>query len=554
MLKLKQHYAVITAVVLIVNAGTYVFTYGRIESMILHLLVSSSVLLIVMLAAFFHIHKKLTDTISSIQELLQQYVRGNFLAEMRGGIVVEDFQEIDDNIKKLKGNMQNWLYNIMHAKVHMKDFAKKLQDNTNNTLQNIHKISNGVLEINENSFTITNDSEENAAIAEQLLGSNSEVASSTYEFRDFTMSSVEKIENNSKEIDDTLEGIYEIQKLTSDNSKDIQELGGLVESITLMSNVITEIADKTNLLSLNASIEAAKAGSAGRGFAVVAEEIKKLANQSADTSKEINNSIVSIQAKIKKVMEGSRLCTTRTTDIREKSNRASNDLKEINEKIKAMMDFINHISNSIKEQNMAVETLAQNVERSAGFTNELNGTIEDMKGEISQQVKNEENNLTVSNSIIDISNNFNEFTKNFEEQLDKELISLCEKVATLVKDGIVNNDFLEKMSRETGISEFYITDASATTVYCNNPNGIGFTFTNDEATQAYEFYKILQNPKLKVCQPMQIRDIDGKYFKFAAVSRLDGKGIVQVGLHIQDILSFRGQYAMAKILGLSEKL
>ncbi len=124
------------------------------------------------------------------------------------------------------------------------------------------------------------------------------------------------------------------------------------------------------------------------------------------------------------------------------------------------------------------------------------------------------------------------------------MIAACEKVADLEAKGLINNSFLQELSKKTGISEFYITDSRGVTEYCNNPNGIGFKISDDPSTQAYDFYKILLDPNLKVCQEMKIRDIDGKYFKFAGVSKKGKKGIIQVGLYIDDLLGFRGQYAI----------
>lgn len=152
--------------------------------------------------------------------------------------------------------------------------------------------------------------------------------------------------------------------------------------------------------------------------------------------------------------------------------------------------------------------------------------------------------MIVSDDIIHISKRFSEFTKTFEDEIDKELLAVCEKLVYYDEKGLIDNQFLKEISEKTGISEFYITNSDGVTIYSNNPMGIGFKFTDDKSTQAYEFYEILTDSNKKVCQEMKIRDIDGKYFKFAAVSKKSSKGIIQAGLDLEDLHRFRGQYAM----------
>lgn len=209
-----------------------------------------------------------------------------------------------------------------------------------------------------------------------------------------------------------------------------------------------------------------------------------------------------------------------------------------------MAGFISDITKNIEQQNKATESLATNVESAANFIGELSKTIKGIDDNINRQVQMEKESMDTSNKITDIAVKFNEFTKTFESEIDKELIAACEKVAELEAKGLITNSFLVELSEKTGISEFYITDAQGVTEYCNNPNGIGFKISDDPTTQAYDFYKILLDPSIKVCQEMKIRDIDGKYFKFAGVSKIGKKGIVQVGLHIDDLKDFRGQYAI----------
>jgi len=487
-----------------------------------------------------------TVLISEMKRVLNEYSRGNFLAEFNASSKAPNQVEIKQIIDELRAHMQIWLYNVLYSRVEIDDYAKLLQRNANTTLENIKEISNAINNISSSSSKAAEDTTENAAIAEELLSSNTEINENAIKFSVVTQESADRIIKDTGEIEKTLEDFAKIENIMENVSKEIEKLKNHLSSIFNMSDMISEMAEQTNLLSLNASIEAARAGEAGRGFSVVAEEIKKLAEQSARTTTEIKDNVSLINLSINKVIEKIDEGMEKSLEIIEKSGRASKNLNGIVVKINEMADFINNISKNMEEQNKATESLAKNIENAAGFIGNLNKTIEEIDNNISNQVQMEQESMKTSNRIAEAANRFREFTEVFEAEINKELIAACEKIADLEAKGLIDNTFLQELSEKTGISEFYITDSQGVTEYCNNPIGIGFRFSDDPSTQAYDFYKILLDPELKVCQELKIRDIDGKYFKFAGVSKKGKRGIIQVGLHIDDLLKFRGQYALGE--------
>ncbi len=539
MKKIRDYILCILIGILINNYLGFVVLEQYVKSTSIRFLMTSVVTIIFISIFMSNYERKLNECIHNLKIVLNMYAEGNFLAELNKEFSLEDFRDMNDAMDKLKKQMQQWLYNMMHAKVHLKDYAQNIYSNSKLTLDSMNLISDSITETLSDSSVVATDSAENAAISEELLSSNSEVCSYANKFKDFTIESVVKIEKDSKSIDNTLEDVVEIEELMNETSDYIDALGGFLNSISSMTKAISDISEQTNLLSLNASIEAARAGNAGKGFGVVADEIKKLAEQSSKTSTEINNSVELIHKKVNDSIGQIKLCIEKSSEVKSKSGKASKNLNEINYKINQMQKFINDITSNIEQQTSASESLAKNVENVAHFTNKLDKTINDIESKIKEQVKKEKNNMSSLNNIINISNAFNDFTNTFEEKLNNELIKVCEEIANYIEKGMIDNQFLDKLSKEIGISEFYITDSNGVTKYSNNPAGIGFTFKNEPGTQAYDFYRILENPELKVCQEMQVRDIDGEYFKFAGISRTDMKGIIQVGFNLDDLIKYR---------------
>lgn len=508
-----------------------------------------SVILWMVFALFINIFsRRLNMSISLLQNLFKEYSRGNLLVELEETFKVNAFNKLNNLINETREQMKNWLFNTLYAEIHLSDSAVKLNNNSKESFSNMKNISNNITYITKGASKTADDSTEIASISQELLSSNITIADFSKNAQKFAMESVDAIHNDSKTINNALEGVKEVEEIMIEASNHINRLGELLKSISLMTDTISEIADQTNLLSLNASIEAARAGEAGKGFGVVAEQIKKLAQQSADASMDIGRSTLEIQNNIKNVISVMDLGVEKSKDIRKISKNASENLININNKINEIVKLINNVTNSIEEQASASEVLARNIEDVAKFTHETNEFSRNIQEKVMNQSKLVEENNDIAINIKGISDRFNTFIKIFEKEIDNELINVCEILSEIIKEGNMDNDFLVDASKKTGISEFYITDKDGITVYSNNPQGIGFQFTNDPTTQAFEFYKILENPEEKVTQKMMKRDIDNKYFKFIGISRKDSRGIIQAGLSLEDILNFRGQSGIKELL------
>lgn len=499
---------------------------------------------VIAMALVFFDRQRIQKPAKAIAEILDRYVQGDFLAEITEEIDVRELKDVSDRIHALQFTMKQWLYNTLRAEVMLKDYAVKLQGNSETSMDSMELISNHIEAILEGSKVVATGSSENAAISEELLGSNTEISDYSGNFKKITEESIETIQNDTGMIDHTLDKVSLMGEQMRKTAASIDTFKELLESISSMADAISDISNQTNLLALNASIESARAGEAGRGFAVVANEIKKLADQSSETADEINANIDRIKENVTLTIREMDDGVKKSVEIREESQMATENLQKITKRIMEMHDFINNISSNVDEQTKASEMLAQNIENVVEYTSRTNDLTQDMNEKINVQVEYTDENANISEEILKISKHFYEFIQNFEKEIDAQCFKTADQLVDLLKQDKVDNAFLEKFSKETGISEFYITDGQGKTVLSNNPKGIGFQLDSEPGTQSYEFYRILNDSTLRVAQSMMIRDIDGRYFKFLGVSRKGTKGVVQVGLALEDIPNFRGQYAL----------
>jgi methyl-accepting chemotaxis protein len=172
-------------------------------------------------------------------------------------------------------------------------------------------------------------------------------------------------EQGGRIVDDTVQEIERIAQAVNESARIIEQLGKHSENISAIVNVIKEIADQTNLLALNAAIEAARAGEQGRGFAVVADEVRKLAERTTQSTKEISDMIGAIQQGTESAVASMQGGVTRVAEGVTLSRRAGEAIARIRQGTQDVRQSVGDISNAMGEQSLASNQIARGVEQIA---------------------------------------------------------------------------------------------------------------------------------------------------------------------------------------------
>ena len=164
--------------------------------------------------------------------------------------------------------------------------------------------------------------------------------------------------------------INRVQEVGEKLHHNMQELGKQAESIGGVMNVISDIADQTNLLALNAAIEAARAGEAGRGFAVVADEVRKLAEKTMEATHEVGNNISAIQHSAKINIEEVDRAVTSVGEATELANSSGEALQQIVDLATANSSVVTSIATAAEEQSATSEEINSAIEQINRITGE----------------------------------------------------------------------------------------------------------------------------------------------------------------------------------------
>ena len=171
----------------------------------------------------------------------------------------------------------------------------------------------------------------------------------------------QKAEAGAQVVEKAVQSIGQVHQMSLTLKEDMAQLNEHAQDITRIMGVISDIADQTNLLALNAAIEAARAGEAGRGFAVVADEVRKLAEKTMASTNDVGNAIKAIQESTAKSMEGVEQSVERISEATELAGQSGAALEEIVATVEATADQVNAIATASEEQSAASEEINQSI-------------------------------------------------------------------------------------------------------------------------------------------------------------------------------------------------
>lgn len=214
-----------------------------------------------------------------------------------------------------------------------------------------------------------------AAAMEEIGVSNAEVANTSSGAREVVYRNEEYAQQGDQYMIKNLAAMERVVNTAKDSVGIVSHLNDSIQEISQMATVIKEIADQTNLLALNAAIEAARAGEQGRGFAVVADEVRKLAERTSLSTHQITLVVSSIRTETTAVMESMNEVEREVQESAGLNRMTDEALKQIVTSANQVTGLVGHITDSTMEQTSATEDVAKSMEEISALTEENSATI-----------------------------------------------------------------------------------------------------------------------------------------------------------------------------------
>ncbi len=242
---------------------------------------------------------------------------------------------------------------------------------------------------------------ETATAMEEMNATVLEVARNASDAATNAESAREQAQAGEAVVADTVQAIDQARRQVAELKDIMASLGGQAQDIGRVMNVITDIADQTNLLALNAAIEAARAGEAGRGFAVVADEVRKLAEKTMTATKEVGEVVSRIQDETRRSMEATDAAVDSVSHGADMAQKSGETLREIVSMVGQATDQVRNIAAAAEEQSAASEQIntatsdvhaiaqntAESMSESAGAIHELGGLVSSLAKVVDEMKK-----------------------------------------------------------------------------------------------------------------------------------------------------------------------
>ena len=238
------------------------------------------------------------------------------------------------------------------------------------------QLSASSLQIAQSSQAQSEAAASTAAAVEQITVSINSVAANTEDVRKLSERSLSQTRQGNQNVTEMVGEIHSVQEAVNQIANSVKEFVDSTRAIAGMTQQVKEIADQTNLLALNAAIEAARAGEQGRGFAVVADEVRKLAEKSAKSANEIDRVTNSLNQKSTHVEATVQAGLRSLQTTQEHIERVSTVLNEAGEAVTQSSHGVNDIAASVGEQSLASTEIARNVEKIAQMSEENHAAVE----------------------------------------------------------------------------------------------------------------------------------------------------------------------------------
>ncbi|MBS4097190.1 MAG: methyl-accepting chemotaxis protein [Sulfuricella sp.] len=346
----------------VIASGSYLDEFSETSRNIRNILAISVVILIVVLmAVVFYISRLwVTRPLAHAVVALDRLAEGNMSVQVESG-GQDEIGRLMRAMNHMAGNLGNLVRKVHGTADHLSWDSGKLAATADQVVGSSQEQSDAASSM--------------AAAVEEMATGTSAIAENAGELLKHAQESHEKVQYGNESLSELIGAIDLAESAVKEIAVSVQQFVHSTSEITSLTGQVREIANQTNLLALNAAIEAARAGEQGRGFAVVADEVRKLAEKSAQSANEIDGVTQSIEAQSHTVKGSLDKGLKSLLDSQDYLENVAVVLSTATQSVSRTADSINAITVSVHEESAATNDIARNVEKVSGMVEQNNAAI-----------------------------------------------------------------------------------------------------------------------------------------------------------------------------------
>ncbi|MFY0544262.1 methyl-accepting chemotaxis protein [Brevibacillus sp. H7] len=368
----------------------------------------------VVLASLFglYLSRLIANPLKQLVRNLQELSGGNLALEPVAYTGKDEVGKLGAAFNTLIENMRELVNQVKVAGEQVAASSEQLSASAEETAQVTEQIADAIQQIAGASETQVHRTDETVRVMEEMAIGIQRIAETSGVVSEASVSAAGEAEQGNAFIQRAVSQMDAIQQAVNHSAAVVKELGERSQAITQIVEVITGIASQTNLLALNAAIEAARAGEHGRGFAVVADEVRKLAEQSEESAREIARLIQEIQLETGKAVEAMDQGT-------QEAQTGAVVVKEAGEAFQRIVLAAHSVADQIQEVSAATEQLSASIQEITSSMEEMNRLAQDSSGSTQAVAASSQEQLASMHEIATSSENLSRLALELQQSISQ---------------------------------------------------------------------------------------------------------------------------------------